>query len=52
MWRLVALRVAGGLELHVPWGPFQPKPFYEKAFLPLKDLSIPLHAKSYLWLTK
>jgi len=28
MWRLVALPVAGGLELDDPWGPFQPKPFY------------------------
>ena len=24
MWRLVALPVVGGLELHDPWGPFQP----------------------------
>ena len=21
--------VAGGLELHYPWSPFQPKPFYD-----------------------
>ena len=27
MWRLVALPVVGGLELHDPWGPFQPRPF-------------------------
>ena len=27
IWRLVALTVAGGLELGDPWGPFQPKPF-------------------------
>ena len=29
MWRLVALPVVGGLELHDPWGPFQPEPFYD-----------------------
>ena len=28
IWRLVALPAAGGLELHAPWGPFQPRPFY------------------------
>jgi len=28
MWRLAALPVAGVLELDDPWGPFQPKPFY------------------------
>ena len=27
MWRLVALPVAGGLEIHDPRGPFQPRPF-------------------------
>jgi len=29
IWRLVALPVAGGLELDDPWDPFQPKPFYD-----------------------
>ena len=29
MWRLVALPVAGGLELRDPWGPFQPGPLCE-----------------------
>ena len=29
MWRLVALPVAGGLELHDSLGPFQPRPFCE-----------------------
>ena len=27
MWKLASLPVVGGLELHDPWGPFQPKPF-------------------------
>jgi len=27
--RCVALPVAGGLELDDPWGPFQPRPFYD-----------------------
>jgi len=25
--------VAGGLELDDPWGPFQPKPFYDSMIL-------------------
>ena len=29
IWRLVALSLAGGLELDCPWGPFQQKPFYD-----------------------
>jgi len=29
----VALPVAGGLELDDPWGPFQPKPFYDSMIL-------------------
>jgi len=29
IWRLVALPVAGGLELDDPWVPFQCKPFYD-----------------------
>jgi len=33
MWRLVALPVAGGLELYAPWGPFQPKPLYDSVIL-------------------
>jgi len=28
VWRLVALPVAGGLELDDPWGPLQFTPFY------------------------
>jgi len=27
--RLTTLPVAGGLEPDDPWGPFQPKPFYD-----------------------
>jgi len=30
---LVALPVAGELELDDPWGPFQPKPFYDSLIL-------------------
>ena len=33
IWRLVALPVAGGLELDDPWGPFQPKPVYDSMIL-------------------
>jgi len=33
IWRLVALPVTGGLKLDVPWGPFQPKPFYDSMSL-------------------
>ena len=33
IWRLVALPVAGGLELDDPWGPFQPGPFYDSVIL-------------------
>ena len=33
IWRLVALPVAGGLELDDPWGPFEPKPFYDSMIL-------------------
>jgi len=29
IWRSVALTVAEWLELDDPWGPFQPKPFYD-----------------------
>jgi len=29
LWRLVALPVAGELELGDLWGPFQPRPFYD-----------------------
>jgi len=32
-WRLVALCVVGGLELHDPRGPFQPTPFYGSVIL-------------------
>ena len=31
IWKLVALHVAGGLELCDPWGPFQPGPFCDSA---------------------
>lgn len=29
IWRLVVLPTAEGLELDDPWGPFQPRPFYD-----------------------
>ena len=35
-WRLLALPVAGGLERDNPWGPFQPKPFYDSVILWVK----------------
>jgi len=40
MWRLVALPVAGGLELHDPWGPFWPKPCYDSMILWMPELSV------------
>ena len=37
VWRLVALPVAGVLELDDPWGPFQPGPFCDSMIsLPCK----------------
>ena len=33
VWSLVALPVAGELELDDPWGPFQPEPFYDSVIL-------------------
>jgi len=35
IWRLVTLPVAGRLELDYPWGPFQPKTFYDSIKLDL-----------------
>ena len=32
-WRLAALSVAWGLEPDDPWGPFQPKPFYDSMII-------------------
>ena len=31
--------MAGGLELNDPWGPFQPKPFYDSMILTCKRVS-------------
>jgi len=45
MWRLVALPVVGGLELHDPWGPFQPEPFYD-SMIPVLDWRFGI---TFLW---
>ena len=38
IWSLMALPVAGALELDDPWGPFQPKPFYDSICFTLTNL--------------
>jgi len=45
IWRLVVLPVAGEVELDDPWGPFQPKPFYDWQML----IFIPDTRKPLTW---
>jgi len=33
IWSLVTLPVERQLELYDPWGPFQPRPFYDSVIL-------------------
>ena len=33
VWWLATLHIAGGLELHDLWGPFQPRPFCDSTIL-------------------
>ena len=58
MWNLVALPVAGRLEIHYPWGPFQPEPFCDSVWFcdsPSHHhqlLHLTLHATSVAFLHK
>ena len=49
-WRLVALPVAGQLELDDPWGPFQPKPFCNSMILRFHEVEgRSLHSRPVLY---
>lgn len=51
MWRLVALHVAGGLEIGDPGGPFQPKPFYDTMIPTSQESNIVVLIIRILWVS-